>query len=201
MKSSTVQTPITRFSDLDPEGSYTYADYLLWRFQERVELIRGRLCRMSPAPGLRHQQISLELSRQLANHFLYQSCQVFAAPFDVRLPVGRKKGQETTVVQPDLCVVCDPAKLDEQGCAGAPDLVVEILSPGNSAREMKDKYEVYEESGVREYWIVNPNEREVLVYILQESGRFIVLDPVRAEDALQSHIFPGLKVEVGMVFK
>ncbi|MFZ4428254.1 MAG: Uma2 family endonuclease [Saprospiraceae bacterium] len=201
MKSSTVQTPITRFSDLDPEGSYTYADYLLWRFQERVELIRGRLCRMSPAPGLRHQQISLELSRQLANHFLYQSCQVFAAPFDVRLPVGRKKGQETTVVQPDLCVVCDPAKLDEQGCAGAPDLVVEILSPGNSAREMKDKYEVYEESGVREYWIVNPNEREVLVYILQESGRFIVLDPVRAEGALQSHIFPGLKVEVGMVFK
>jgi Uma2 family endonuclease len=201
MKSSTVQTPITRLSDLDPEGSYTYADYLLWRFQERVELIRGRLCRMSPAPGLRHQQISLELSRQLANHFLHQSCQVFAAPFDVRLPVGRKKGQETTVVQPDLCVVCDPAKLDEQGCAGAPDLVVEILSPGNSAREMKDKYEVYEESGVREYWIVNPNEREVPVYILQESGRFIVLDPVRAEDALQSHIFPGLKVEVGMVFK
>lgn len=196
-----IHTPITRLSDLDPEGSYTYADYVLWKFQERVELIRGRLCRMSPAPGLRHQQISLELSRQLGNHFLGQPCQVFAAPFDVRLPVSRKKGQDTTVVQPDLCVVCDAGKLDEQGCAGAPDLIVEILSPGNSIREMKDKFEVYEEAGVREYWIVQPAERIVLVYVLQETGRFTGLAPVTEADSLQSQIFPSLKVEMGTVFK
>lgn len=191
---------ITDLSQLDPEGSYTYADYLLWRFQERVELIRGRLFRMSPAPNVLHQQISREVSRILFNFFHENPCQVFAAPFDVRLPVGRKKGEDTTVVQPDLCVICDPAKLDEHGCAGAPDLVVEILSPGNSTREMREKYRVYEEAGVREYWIVNPAEKLALVYVLNESGIFIGLAPVTVEDPLQSSVFPDLAIDLKEVF-
>lgn len=200
MSTATLPKIITRLSDLDPEGSYTYADYLLWQFQERVELIRGRIFRMSPAPNLLHQRVSIELSRQLANYFYKKPCQVFAAPFDVRLPVRRRKGLDTTVVQPDLCIICDESKLDEQGCAGAPDLVVEILSPGNSTKEMREKFRVYEEAGVREYWIVNPVEKIVLIYIPDANGKYFGLAPVTDEDALRSHIFPALVISLKDVF-
>lgn len=191
---------ITDISQLDPEASYTYADYLLWRLQESVELIKGKLFRMSPAPSRNHQQISREISRIFFNYFHQKNCQAFSAPFDVRLPVSRKKGEDTTVVQPDLCVICDPAKLDERGCAGAPDLIVEILSPGNSIKEMRDKYRVYEEAGVREYWIVNPAEKVVLVYVLNEKGIYIGLAPATEEDTLRAAIFPELAVDLKEVF-
>lgn len=192
--------PVQHFSDLDPDGSYTYSDYLRWAFQERVELIRGRLFKMSPAPNTAHQRVSAHLSRILLNFFHKEKCQVFIAPFDVRLPVGLKKGRYTTVVQPDLCVICDSSKLDEKGCIGAPDLVVEILSPGNTTREMREKFRAYEESGVREYWLVNPAEKIVLVYILNEKGIFIGLAPVTLEDPLCAHIFPGLEIDLKEVF-
>ncbi|NUO00568.1 MAG: Uma2 family endonuclease, partial [Saprospiraceae bacterium] len=104
--------PITDISQLDVNESYTYADYLLWQFEERVELIRGKLFRMSPAPNTRHQRISHELAFQLELFLRKQPCQIFSAPFDVRLPVSKRKGHDTTVVQPDLCVICDPGKLD-----------------------------------------------------------------------------------------
>lgn len=194
------QNVVTQFSDLDPEGSYTYADYLLWQFQERLELIRGRIFPMSPAPSLTHQRISQALNFVFLSHFHRRPCQVFSAPFDVRLPVSRKKGQDATVVQPDLCIVCDEAKLDELGCAGAPDLVVEILSPGNSRKEMREKFQVYEEAGVREYWIVSPADRVVLVYILNEVGRYIGLAPATDEDLLRPHIFPELAIDLKEVF-
>ncbi len=200
MSTTFLHKPVNRLSDLDPEGSYTYADYLVWQFQERVELIRGRLLHMSPAPGTTHQRILHRLDIGLGNYFANHKCQVFPAPFDVRLPVSRRQGQDTTVVQPDLCVICDESKLDEQGCAGAPDLVVEILSPGNSRREMKDKFEVYEEAGVREYWIVNPAERVVLAYVLDEKGKYAGLAPVTEEDPLRSHIFPELVIDLKEVF-
>ncbi len=199
--SSPTQLLITDPSQLDPEGSYTYADYLLWKFQERVELIRGKLFRMSPAPSLTHQRLATFFTARLFNFFEGKNCQVFTAPFDVRLPVGRRKGEDTTVVQPDLCVICDPAKLDERGCAGAPDLVVEILSPGNSSREMGEKYRVYEEAGVREYWIVNPMEKIALIYILNETGTYIGLAPVTEDDPLKSSIFPGLAIDLQEVFR
>ncbi|NUO01660.1 MAG: Uma2 family endonuclease [Saprospiraceae bacterium] len=191
---------ITDLSQLDPNGSYTYSDYLLWQFQERVELIRGKLFRMSPAPNVAHQRLATFFTAKLFNFFEKKTCQVFAAPFDVRLPVSRKKGQDTTVVQPDLCVICDPAKLDEHGCAGAPDLVVEILSPGNSTKEMREKYRVYEEAGVREYWIVNPAEKVVFVYILDEKGNYIGLAPVTGEDALRAAIFTELVIDLKEIF-
>ncbi|MBK7407026.1 MAG: Uma2 family endonuclease [Saprospirales bacterium] len=196
----TVKVPITDISQLDPEGKYTYADYLLWKFKERVELIRGRLFKMTPAPNTVHQRISLELIRRVGNFFYKKPCQVFPAPFDVRLP---KKGQPEiyTVVQPDLCVVCDAGKLDEKGCAGAPDLVVEILSPGNTHREMREKYEVYEEAGVKEYWLVNPWDKIVLIYILNEAGIFIGLQPLTEAQDLESRLFPGLKIPLKEVFE
>ncbi|MCB9284447.1 MAG: Uma2 family endonuclease [Lewinellaceae bacterium] len=191
---------VKKLSDLDPEGSYTYADYLLWQFKERVELIRGRLFRMTPAPNVQHQRLVTFFTAKLFNFFEKKPCQVFTLPFDVRLPNGKKKGNETTVVQPDLCVICEEAKLDDKGCVGAPDLVIEILSPGNTNLEMREKFQVYEESGVREYWLINPLENVILVYILDEKGIFIGLAPVIGEDILRSHIFPKLEIDLKEIF-
>lgn len=192
--------PITDISQLDVNQSYTYADYLLWQFEERVELIRGKLFRMCPAPNTRHQRISHELSFQLESFLRKQPCQIFSAPFDVRLPVSKRRGQDTTVVQPDLCVICDPDKLDERGCAGAPDLIIEILSPGNSKKEMREKFEAYEEAGVREYWLVNPLDNVVLIYVLNEAGKYIGLAPVTEDQELRAAIFPDLVIDLKEVF-
>lgn len=193
--------PITSLSQLDLKKKYTYADYLNWRLQERVELLRGKILPMSPAPNLEHQKISIALSYYFYDFFRKKTCRVFSAPFDVRLPVSRKDGQDTTVVQPDLCVICDENKLDEQGCAGAPDLIVEILSPGNSKKEMREKFSVYEEAGVREYWLVNPLDRVVLIYKLNEDDQYIGLAPVTEDDLLSAAIFPELTINLKEVFR
>ena len=191
----------TDISQLDPDGYYTYQDYLTWKFPERVELYKGKPFELSPAPNRRHQRISVTLTLQIGNQIHGKGCELFTAPFDVRLPIPNKKGKSDTVVQPDLCVVCDESKLDKQGCNGAPDLVVEILSPGNPKREIREKYDLYEEAGVREYWVVYPNEDTVLVFVLNEENKFIGLKPVTIEDELVSTIFPELKIDLGSVFK
>ncbi len=199
-KPATVEEPILHLSQLDPEGIYTYADYLRWQFEDRLELIKGRIFKMSPAPNTSHQRISAAFLFQLYGFFLGKPCAVFAAPFDVRLPISKKKGQITTVVQPDLCIICDPAKIDEKGCLGAPDLIVEILSPGNSKREMRIKFDVYQEAGVREYWMVHPLDRMVMVYVLNENGRFIGLQPVTEDTELRPALFPDLVIDLKEVF-
>ncbi|MPR37017.1 Uma2 family endonuclease [Salmonirosea aquatica] len=193
---------ITNLSQLDLDGTYSYADYLKWQFQERVELLRGKILKMTPAPSVRHQRISARLHLQMGHAFREESCQLFYAPFDVRL-YNRKKSRKAskeifTVVQPDLCVICDETKLDEQGCNGAPDLVIEILSPGNTKREMNEKFELYEEAGVREYWLVQPADEVVLIYVLNEDEHYIGLRP--ATEVVQSAIFPELRVDLGEVF-
>ncbi len=192
---------ITSLKQLDLNAQYTYADYLTWKFQERVELLRGKIREMS-APNRVHQGISLNLSRLLANALWKSPCKVYAAPFDVRLTrFSQVKNKEViTVVQPDLCVICDPAKLDDKGCIGAPDLVIEILSPGNSKTEMKDKFDLYEEAGVQEYWIVFPGERSVLIFKLGDNGRYIGLQPAIESDILTTPIIPGLEVDLKDVF-
>ncbi len=193
---------VTDFDELDLNGTYTYADYLLWQFKERVELIKGKIFQMSPAPNTRHQLISTNLQGNLFIHLKDQPCKLFSAPFDVRLFDSKKSVLANrdiyTVVQPDLCVVCDTSKLDEKGCLGAPDLVVEILSPGNSQKEMYNKFLLYQETGVREYWLVDTDRDAVLVYILNETGRYIGLQP--AVKVLQSSIFPDLKIDLKRVF-
>lgn len=195
--------PITQFSQLDLNAHYTYADYLLWQFKDRVELIRGKVFKMSPAPNVKHQRIAAYLNFRLYAFFEHTSCQVFPSPFDVRLTRKDKASdrETTTVVQPDLCVVCDLSKLDERGCNGAPDLAIEILSPGNTRREMREKYEVYEEAGVREYWMVDPSEKIVLIYVLNEQGRYIGLQPLTEDVALKSTIFPELSIPLEEVFR
>ena len=190
---------ITSISQLDPEGTYTYADYLTWQLKERVELIKGKIFKMSPAPSKVHLQIATKLTGLFWQHFEQSNCHVFSAPFDVRLPVPSKE-KEFTVVQPDLTIVCDSSKLDEQGCKGSPDLVIEIFLPGNTKKEMKEKYEVYEEAGVREYWLVEPNDKAIFVYVLNEEGIFYGLRPRIEEEEMSSVIFPELTIDLKRVF-
>lgn len=192
---------ITSFSQLDPNGSYTYADYLLWKFDERVELLNGHI-RQLAIPDTRHQRISMRLTRPLSNALWKSPCQVFSAPFDVRLSrFNQVQNKEvTTVVQPDLCVICNPEKLDEKGCIGAPDLIIEILSPGNSKTEMRDKFDIYQEAGVLEYWIVSPTEKSVQVWKLNEQGKYIGLPPFVEDDLISTPIIPGLEIDLSEVF-
>lgn len=191
---------ITNINQLDLNGTYSYADYLLWKFSERVELLKGKILKMSPAPARKHQKISFNLGGYFYTAFKGKKCEVYTAPFDVRLPSKDKKGNDTeTVVQPDLCVICDPAKLDEHGCNGAPDLIIEILSPGNSKREMKQKFQIYEEAGVLEYWIIDPSHESILVNVL-ENGKYHTLNPV-VDDFVPSEKFPDLKIHTNTIFE
>ncbi|MDQ3682369.1 MAG: Uma2 family endonuclease [Bacteroidota bacterium] len=185
----------------DPSLSYTYADYLQWKFEERVELIKGRIFKMSPAPNPKHQQVSIKLSSRIFNLLEGKNCQVYAAPFDIRLPVkNRKRDNEiTNVVQPDICIICDELKIDERGCCGAPDLVIEILSPGNTKKEVKIKFELYEEAGVKEYWIVYPAEENIAVFLLSENGKFNGAKIYAAGDHIESTI-KGLSINVNDIF-
>lgn len=190
------------FSQLDLTKKYTYKDYLSWSFQDRVELIRGKIFKMSPAPNLKHQEVSGQLHGFLWNFLKSgKSCKVFHAPFDVRLPLPNSTGKPDTVVQPDIVVVCDESKLDEQGCNGAPDLVVEILSPGNTKKELKYKMEIYQSAGIPEYWVVDPDHEFVIIYHLDENGKYTSGAPFTEEDSIQSKVLQGLHLPVAELFK
>ena len=191
----------TQVEEPDPSHTYTYADYLKWDFEERLELFRGRIFKLS-APNTRHQVIAGDIFVAVKNFLGKQKCQAFIAPFDVRLPVkNRKKDNEvTTVVQPDLCVVCDDSKIDERGCCGAPDLVIEILSPGNTKKEVKLKYELYEEAGVKEYWIIYPEEQNVVVFTLNENNKYSPAVFYAGNDALKTQCIPGFTIELNDIF-
>lgn len=157
---------------------------------------------MSPAPSRRHQAVVWNLSGLIWNHLKNNPCRAYAAPFDVRLPIkDNKSNQEiTTVLQPDICVICDLSKLDDRGCLGAPDLVVEVLLPGNTSKEMTHKFNVYEESGVREYWIVYPEYEHVNFFLLDDAGKFVGQHPKANGDILRSAIFPDLAINISEIF-
>lgn len=180
---------------------YTYADYLQWQFEERLELFRGKIFKIS-APNTKHQQVSGNFFFRIASFLEKNPCKVFSAPFDVRLPVrNRKKDSEiTTVVQPDICVICDENKLDEKGCIGAPDLVIEILSPGNTEKEVKLKFDLYEEAGIKEYWVVYPAEENVAVFILNETGKYDGAKIYAGNDFIKSIAVNGLSIKLKDIF-
>lgn len=198
----TIAPPVTDISQLDPNERYTYADYLSWRFTELVELIRGRVLRKMSAPTSAHQQISGNLYGEIYAFLKRKPCRAFHAPFDVRLLRSTANGddQVQTVVQPDLCVVCDPAKIDRRGCLGAPDWIIEIVSPSTANHDIHTKFDLYAENGVREYWIVLPGERTVSTYVLegetyQTRGDFYEPGPVPC------HTLPELQLEWADVFE
>ncbi len=189
---------ITQFNQLNLDKLYTYTDYLSWKFEERVELIKGKVFKMA-APSSRHQRISKNLIVALDNILHGSPCEVYHAPFDVRLPIP-KGNKAYTVVQPDLCVFCDKSKIDKRGGNGAPDLIIEIVSPGNSKRDLDDKFNIYEEVGVKEYWIVQPYEKTLFIYILNKEGKYIGLKPFTEDNKVQSVIFEGLQFELKTIF-
>jgi len=162
---------------LDSNRRYTYAEYMTWTDNKLRELLNGFIRLMSPSPTLKHAVVSRRIATPLINFIEKNNgnCQVFYAPFDVRLP--QKPGETAdnqiyTVVQPDICIVCDNSKLDERGCLGAPDMVVEILSLSSQRYDLNEKFNLYEAAGVKEYWVVSPKEKGINVFILQENGKY-----------------------------
>jgi Uma2 family endonuclease len=177
---------------------FTYADYKSWELKqgERFELIYGEAYAMA-APNTAHQRIVTQLTGEFYAFFKDKTCEVFTAPFDVRLFYEADESDDT-VVQPDLVVVCDPEKLGPEGCRGAPDMAVEILSPSNTAIEMNRKLKLYQEAGIREYWTVDPENKYIGTYRLQ--GDIYVLQAYRVRDTAEPAIFPGLQVELSALF-
>lgn len=178
----------------------TFADYLALTDGRRYELIDGELRAMT-SPSPRHQEISGELLRQLANFLEGKKCRVYPAPFDVRLfeQEGDAPEDITTVVQPDLLVVCDPSKIDDHGCKGAPDLIIEILSPSTQRHDRLVKLNLYQRAGVKEYWIVSPESQTAEVLLL-ENGSLILHELYTQKDIAKVHTLEGCFLELSKVF-
>ena len=190
--------------NLDLKKRYTYADYLTWMDDVRRELYDGFIKLMTPAPSSRHQELSTNLVSICWNFLRNKQCKIYHAPSDVRFSKNRKSLDDKlvyTVLQPDLYIVCDLSKIDDRGCLGAPDMIIEIISPKNSQRDTRDKFEIYQEYGVREYWIVSPNDETVNVFVLDENGKFQFRGLHAGDDKIPVHIFNGeLKVDLTEVF-
>lgn len=194
----------------EPESPYgfTYADYLTWNFKERIELIRGRIFKMSPAPSFSHQKIQANIFGAFYVFLKDKPCVTVTAPIDVRLkgkPFKKKKLRDdeiTTVVQPDIIVVCDEEKLkDGRSIDGAPEMVVEILSPGNTKVETKYKLCLYEENGVLEYWVVYPEFKHIYVYLLNQYEKFDLPVIYEADENITSTVLYGLSIPMNEIFK
>jgi Uma2 family endonuclease len=195
---------ITDLSQLDLSKQYSYADYLTWQFSDRVELIKGWIHKMSPAPKRRHQRVSINLTFELLTYLNKCNCQVYEAPFDVRLKKNKGSDFEVdTVVQPDISVFCDLSKLDDRGAIDAPDMVIEITSVSTMKKDYNEKFNLYEENGVQEYWIVNPDSNSMELFSLQSNklvsmGVFSIAD---GATSVNSVLFPDLNIELVQIFK
>jgi len=184
------------------KGHYTYADYLTWPEGERWELINGVPFNMSPAPKRKHQELLTQIFGRFWEYLKEKPCDLYVAPFDIRLIDKPFINDEEviTVVQPDLVVYCDKNRLDDRGGIGAPDLLVEILSPSTAYRDMDEKFKLYEANGVREYWVVAPEGEFIQVFTLNEK-RFSDPQFYRADQTLTSGIFDGLELDLSGVFQ
>ncbi len=181
---------------------YTYSDYLKWPEGERWELIDGVPYLMSPGPSIEHQGISGEIFRQFANYLFDKTCNVFTAPLDIRIPAADEKDEDiNTVVQPDIVVLCDKGKLDKKGYRGAPVLVVEILSPSTTKKDLSEKYALYERSGVKEYWVVFPRDQVLDVYLLDEEGKYQKDASYEKDGRVKPSIFEDLEIDLNLVFR
>lgn len=185
------------------DHEYTYGEYREWPEDERWELIDGVAWNMSPAPNRFHQGILMELAKTIALFLEDRSCRIYPVPFDVLLPDHRDQEEDDvkTVVQPDISVICDESKLTEKGCTGAPDWIIEILSPYTSKKDIAVKLELYERHGVKEYWLVDPGNRYIHVYLLDENGKYpFVPELYLGENPVESTTLKGLRVDLGRLF-
>lgn len=177
-------------------GQFTYADYCRWPADERWELIDGKAFAMCPAPTRIHQEFVVELTRQIANALAGKPCRVYAAPFDVRLPKADEPDDRVdTVVQPDLAVFCDRSRLDDRGARGAPDWVIEILSPSTAAKDQIRKRRLYERHGVREYWLIHPVDRVLTLYRLDDQGRYGAPEVLELTGGTEVGALPGVRID------
>ncbi len=176
--------------------SFTYADYLAWPEDNPVELIEGIPYALS-APTRIHQEIAGEIFRQIANYLVDKPCKVYTAPFDVRLADTKAKADTiTNVVQPDIAIICDKEKLDDKGCLGSPDLIAEVVSPSSAAKDYIKKLNLYEKYSVREYWIIHPMDKIVMVYQLEQTGRFSRSTIYPFEETIPVGIFDDLTISL-----
>jgi Uma2 family endonuclease len=184
------------------DRSYTYRDYCGWPEEERWELIDGVAYDMSPAPSRKHQELSREIGRLIANFLEDKPCRVYFAPFDVRLPRFREEPDDAvgTVVQPDIVVVCDREKLDDRGCRGAPDWIIEILSPATAVKDLKVKHALYERHGVRELWFVHPIDRTVMVFTIGPDKAYGKPRFFGPQDKVRSEVLPELSIDLKAIF-
>ena len=183
-----------------PEQKYSYADYLTWDESERCEIIDG-VPYMQAAPSRVHQEISMELSTQFHTYLKGKTCRVFAAPFCVRLDLEKNDYDVKNVVEPDITIVCDSSKLDERGCKGSPTMIVEILSPSTGKKDRVDKFNKYEKAGVLEYWVVEPDQKIVSVFLLQSNGRYGRPEMYTEEDKIKVLILSDLEIDLKPVFE
>ena len=190
---------------LDLNKRYTYADYFTWLDDKTRELIHGFIKVMSPAPRLGHALVSKNIYWHLESIVRKnkRKCKVFFAPFDVRFP---KKGETAddkidTVVQPDICVICDLSKLDERGCCGAPDMIVEVLSLSTYKKDVTEKFVLYEAAGVKEYWIVHPKDKGIHVFLLQEDGKYDAGTIYEVKEDIPVHVFDNYLINLNEIFE
>lgn len=193
---------ITSLSQLDPNGYYTYSEYYKWKFEEYVELIRGKIYPL-PTPWTLHQQVLGNLCISILSHLKEKKAKGYVRPFDVRLPSydsgGKLLADTDTVIQPDLCVFCDPEKIDKRGGNGVPDLAVEVLSTFTAPKNLNEKFNLYEEVGVKEYWVVFPEARVVNVYLLKD-GKYALMGEYEHDTKVPLATLPELVVDLGDIF-
>lgn len=183
--------------------TYTYGDYKYWQDDERYELINGEVYNMSPAPKRIHQKLSGRIFNLFFNFLKGKTCEVYDSPFDVRFPdyEDQKDDDIETVVQPDIVVVCDKNKLDDIGCKGAPDIVIEILSPATSKKDLNEKFYLYEKHKVKEYWVVYPHEQVLHIYLLLSNGKYDKSIIYGSDDKFTVSLFPDMTVDMKEVFE
>ena len=195
------------------DNKFTYREYCSWPEDERWELIDGVAYDMCAAPTSNHQRISVRISTNISNWLKGKECEIFSAPFDVMLPIFPIENEDkiNTIVQPDISVICDPSKIIEKGCLGAPDLIVEILSPSTSKKDLNEKFGLYEKHGVKEYWVVDPGNKYVRVFHLlmddKKVGKYddgTLIPPANwredKNNIAESVVLDGFKVDVKELF-
>ena len=189
---------------LDLTKRYTYADYLTWLDDKARELIDGFIQMMSPAPKLAHVRVNTKILWNLFSIVQKNKgkCEVFTAPFDVRFPKNGDTAHDKiyTVVQPDISVICDLSKLDQRGCCGAPDMIVEVLSPSTAKKDLTKKFDLYEEHGVKEYWLVHPEAQTIQVFLLQEDGKYDDGALYEFEGKIPVHVFGDYMLDLEDIF-
>ena len=181
---------------LQESNHYTYKDFLDWDEKERVELMDGEVV-MLGAPSTDHQGVLTELLYQIRSFLENSPCRVFVAPFALRLD-PQKNDRDDTVLEPDLAVICDPSKIEKQGCHGAPDLVIEIISPSSASYDRMAKFRKYQQGKVKEYWIVDPETRTVQVCVLCEKGYLVTIHD--DTETVPVSVLPGCEIQLSKIF-